>query len=49
MAIRRGLGKEWGMFHGTECSLGLQVREVAPLVSTRISPEGLKLGGKSNN
>lgn len=46
MAIRRGLGKESGIFRGTQCSLGLKAREVAPLVSTWISLESINLGGK---
>lgn len=48
MAIRRGLSEEWGTLHAAECSLGRRVREVAPLVSTRISPESVNLGGKNN-
>lgn len=42
-------GEEWGTLHAAECSPGRRVREVAPLVSTRISPESVNLGGKNNN
>lgn len=49
MAIRRGLSEERGTLHAAECSLGRRVRKVAPLVSTRISPESVNLGGKNNN
>lgn len=48
MAIRRGLSEEWGPLLAAECSPGRRVREVAPLVSTRISPERVNLGGKNN-
>lgn len=49
MAIRGGLSEEWGTVHATECSPGWRVREAFPLVSTRISPESVNLGGKPNN